>query len=321
MSAILESARRTLHIEAEAIGAAEQRLDGAFERAVEVVLAASGRVVVTGMGKSGHIGNKIAATLASTGTPAFFVHPAEASHGDLGMITDEDVVIAISSSGETQEVVSLLPLLERFGTPLIAMVGRADSTLAAPAEAVLNIGVAEEACPMNLAPTASTTVTLALGDALAVALLEQRGFTEDDFAQFHPGGSLGKRLLTRIRDLMHTGDNLPVVGHGVPMREALLEMSQKGLGMTAVVDDHGHLSGVITDGDLRRALDRNLDVHATTAGDIMTADPFTVQGDILAARGLQLMEDKSINGLLVVDEHNRPVGALNMHDFLRAGVV
>jgi len=321
MSRILEAARRTLQIEADALNAAEQRLDGDFERAVELILGAQGRLVVTGMGKSGLIGRKIAATLASTGTPSFFMHPAEGSHGDLGMVTRQDVVLAISSSGETGEVVSLLPLLQRLDVPLIAMVGRSESTLGSSAAAILDIGVETEACPMNLAPTASTTVTLALGDALSVALLEERGFTEEDFARFHPGGSLGKRLLLHIRDIMHTGEAVPRVPASASMREALLEMTAKRLGMTAVEDADGRLLGLITDGDLRRALDSELDLHATTAGDAMTPDPHTIGPDALAARGLQFMEDKAINGLLVVDEGNRVVGALNMHDFLHAGVI
>ena len=252
MSRILDAARRTLQIEADALNAAEQRLDGDFERAVELILGAQGRLVVTGMGKSGLIGRKIAATLASTGTPSFFMHPAEGSHGDLGMVTRQDVVLAISSSGETGEVVSLLPLLQRLDVPLIAMVGRSESTLGSSAAAILDIGVETEACPMNLAPTASTTVTLALGDALSVALLEERGFTEEDFARFHPGGSLGKRLLLHIHDIMHTGEAVPRVPASASMREALLEMTAKRLGMTAVEDADGRLLGLITDGDLPR---------------------------------------------------------------------
>ncbi|KPV41035.1 hypothetical protein AN478_03670 [Thiohalorhabdus denitrificans] len=321
MSRALDNARRTLAIEADAIRAAERSLDGAFERTTELILGSQGRVVVTGMGKSGLIGRKIAATLASTGTPAFFMHPAEGSHGDLGMVTRQDVVLAISSSGETQEVVALLPLLQRLKVPLVAMVGRLDSTLGSRSDAVLDISVETEACPMNLAPTASTTVTLALGDALAVALLEERGFTPEDFARFHPGGSLGKRLLLHIRDLMHTDDDIPRVPTTASMREALLEMTSKRLGMTAVEDGEGRLAGLITDGDLRRALDEEMDLLATTAGEAMTPDPHTIGPDELAARGLQFMEEKAINGLLVVDGDHCVVGALNMHDFLRAGVI
>jgi len=321
VSRILENARQTLRIEADALQEAEARLDQGFEEAVQTILASKGRLVVTGMGKSGLIGRKIAATLASTGTPSFFMHPAEGSHGDLGMVTGQDVVLAISSSGETQEVVALLPLLQRLDTKVIAMVGRADSTLGQRSDAILDISVTNEACPMNLAPTASTTVTLALGDALAVALLEERGFTPEDFARFHPGGSLGKQLLLRISDLMHTGEEVPSIHQGAPMREALIEMTAKRLGMTAVVDDSDRLVGLITDGDLRRALDEAMDLHAVTAGEAMTPDPFTIGPDELAARGLQYMEDRSINGLLVVDVGKRVVGALNMHDFLRAGVI
>lgn len=321
MSRISENGRRTLDIEAEAIRQAEQRLDGAFEQAVAMILAAQGRLVVTGMGKSGLIGRKIASTLASTGTPSFFMHPAEGSHGDLGMITAQDVVLAISSSGETDELVAILPLLQRLDIPLIAMVGRPDSTLGRRADGVLDISVAVEACPMNLAPTASTTVTLALGDAMAVALLEERGFTSEDFARFHPGGSLGKQLLLRIDDLMHTGEGIPAVSREAPMRDALLEMTAKRLGMTAVVDEDGRLEGIITDGDLRRALDHGIDLQQEPAGQAMTPNPHTINGEDLAARGLQLMEEKAINGLLVVDADRRVVGALNMHDFLRAGVL
>ncbi len=321
MSPILENGRRTLDIEAEAIRHAEQRLDSAFEQAVALILAAQGRLVVTGMGKSGLIGRKIASTLASTGTPSFFMHPAEGSHGDLGMITAQDVVLAISSSGETDELVAILPLLQRLGIPLIAMVGRPDSTLGRRADRVLDISVAVEACPMNLAPTASTTVTLALGDAMAVALLEERGFTSEDFARFHPGGALGKQLLLRIDDLMHTGEGIPAVYRQAPMRDALLEMTAKRLGMTAVVDEDGRLEGIITDGDLRRALDHGIDLQQEPAGQAMTPNPLTINGEDLAARGLQLMEEKAINGLLVVDADRRVIGALNMHDFLRAGVL
>ena len=321
MSRILDNARRTLAIEADALRAAEQRIDGAFEQAVETILAARGRLVVTGMGKSGLIGRKIAATLASTGTPSLFMHPAEGSHGDLGMVTNSDAVLAISSSGETEEVVALLPILQRLSVPLVAMVGRLDSTLGRRADAVIDISVATEACPMNLAPTASTTVTLAMGDALAVSLLEERDFTPEDFARFHPGGSLGKQLLLRIADLMHTGDALPQVAESGPLREALLEMSSKQLGMTAVVDEAGQLTGLVTDGDLRRALDQSLDLQGTRVSEAMTPAPLTIGPDDLAARGLQIMEDKAINGLLVVNDDGALIGALNMHDFLRAGVI
>ncbi len=321
MSAVLTSARRTLQIEADAVYAAKARLGREFEEAAQCILTAHGRVVVTGMGKSGLIGRKIAATLASTGTPAFFMHPAEASHGDLGMVTSQDVVLALSSSGETQEILGLLPMLKRFDIPLIALVGRSGSTLGEQADVYLDSRIEAEACPLNLAPTASTTVALALGDALALALLEQRGFTPQDFAQFHPGGSLGKRLFLRVCDIMHTGQGIPVTSVAAGMHEALLEMTSKGLGMTAVLDSSERLVGIITDGDLRRALDRNLDFYTTTPEELMTPEPYTTRPEELAARGLQLMQEKAINGLLVLDEDHQLVGAFNMHDLLRAGVV
>lgn len=320
MSAVLASARRTLQIEADAVYAAKSRLGREFEEAAQCILAAHGRVVVTGMGKSGLIGRKIAATLASTGTPAFFMHPAEASHGDLGMVTSQDVVLALSSSGETQEILSLLPMLKRFDIPLIALVGRSGSTLGEQADIYLDSRIEAEACPLNLAPTASTTVALALGDALALALLEQRGFTPQDFAQFHPGGSLGKRLFLRVCDIMHTGQGIPVTSVAAGMHEALLEMTAKGLGMTAVLDSSQRLVGIITDGDLRRALDRNLDFYTTAPEELMTPDPYTIRPEELAARGLQLMQENAINGLLVLDEDHQLVGAFNTHDLLRAGV-
>ncbi len=321
MSQILEKAKRTFEIEIDALRRAEGRLDGAFEQAVRLILEAPGRLVVTGMGKSGLIGRKIASTLASTGTPAFFMHPAEGSHGDLGMITPQDVLLAISSSGETEELVAILPLLQRLNIPLVAMVGRTDCTLGKRADRVLDISVAAEACPMNLAPTASTTVTLALGDAMAVALLEERGFTAEDFARFHPGGSLGKRLLLRIGDLMHTEDKVPIVSLEAPMREALLEMTAKRLGMTGVIGQDRRLVGIVTDGDLRRALDCRIDLQTDPVSAAMTPNPYTIGCEELASRGLQLMEEKAINGLFVVDADHRVSGALNMHDFLRAGVL
>ena len=318
---LIESARRTITLERDAISALLPRIDGDFARACELILACRGRVVVTGMGKSGHIGTKLAATLASTGTPAFFVHPGEASHGDLGMITGDDAVIAISNSGNTGELVTILPLIKRKGASLISMTGNAESTLARQAHANLDIYVAEEACPMGLAPTSSTTVTLVMGDALAVALLEARGFSAEDFAYSHPGGSLGRRLLLKVSDLMHTGDQLPRVRPDTLMSEALLEISRKGLGMTSVVDEQGHVIGVFTDGDLRRTLDQGLDVRVTPIGDVMTTHCRTVREDILAAEALKVMEDGKINGLLVVNHEQRLVGAMNMHDLLRAGVV
>jgi arabinose-5-phosphate isomerase len=292
-----------------------------FIEACDLCLQCRGRVIVTGMGKSGHIGGKIAATLASTGTPAFFVHPGEASHGDLGMITPKDLVIAITYSGETAEIITILPLLKRLGLPLISMTGAPDSTLGSAATVVLDTAVQEEACPLNLAPTASTTAALAMGDALAVALLESRGFTVEDFARSHPGGALGKRLLLHVEDLMHTGDQIPRVGADSGLAEGLLEMTQKGLGMTAVTTPDGQLQGIFTDGDLRRALDNNLDVHNTSMRDVMTAQCTTVRPDQLAAEVVRIMEQRKINALLVVDDNDLLVGALNVHDFFRAGVI
>ncbi len=317
----LELARRVIVTEAQAVAALADRLDQAFIRAVELILHCRGRVVVSGMGKSGHIARKIAATLASTGTPAFFVHPAEASHGDLGMITADDVLLALSNSGESPELTSILPLIKRNGTRLIAMTGKPQSTLARQADVHLDASVAEEACPLGLAPTSSTTAALALGDALAIALLDTRGFSAEDFAFSHPGGSLGKRLLIQVADIMHSGDRLPRVTPQQPLAEALLEMSRKGLGMTAVVDEQDRLLGIFTDGDLRRAFADIVDIHTTQVADVMTGKPATIRADRLAAEALQLLEQKKINGLLVVDEHNRLVGALNMHDLLRAGIV
>lgn len=320
-SPLRDSARRTLQVEEQAIAALAERLDSHFDRACELILACRGRVIVTGMGKSGHIGGKIAATLASTGTPAFFVHPGEASHGDLGMITLGDVVLALSNSGETAEVNALLPLLKRLGTPLIGMTGRPDSTLARHADAHLNAGVAREACPLDLAPTASTTAALALGDALAVALLESRGFTAEDFARSHPGGSLGKRLLLRVGDLMHGGDRLPCVPLGSPLRDALLEITRQGLGFTCVVDERGRLAGVYTDGDLRRTLDQHRDLSRLRVDDVMTRPGKRIAPDLLAAEAVRVMEDNRITALAVVDDQGHPVGALHMHDLLRSGVI
>ncbi|WP_136248603.1 KpsF/GutQ family sugar-phosphate isomerase [Halomonas borealis] len=318
---LLASAKRTLRLEQQAIGALVERLDGDFERACELILACRGRVIVTGMGKSGHIGTKIAATLASTGTPSFFVHPGEASHGDLGMITPGDVVLALSNSGETAEVTALLPLLKRLGTPLISMTGRPGSTLACHAEAHLDAGVEREACPLDLAPTSSTTAALALGDALAVALLESRGFTAEDFALSHPGGSLGKRLLLKVSDLMHQGSRLPGVALGSPLRDALLEITHQGLGFTCVIDAEGRLAGVYTDGDLRRTLDQFNDLSALTVDQVMTTPGKRISPDILAAEAVRLMEDNRITALAVVDDDGRPVGALHMHDLLASGVI
>ena len=314
-------ARQVLDIEADALRALAGRLDHAFVDAVQLMLACRGRVVVSGMGKSGHVGSKIAATLASTGTPAFFMHPGEASHGDLGMITHDDVVLALSNSGESSELVSIVPLIKRRGARLVAMTGNPASTLARQADAHLDAGVTKEACPLNLAPTASTTAALALGDALAVALLEARGFSADDFARTHPGGALGRRLLVRVRDVMHAGDALPRVGLDATLKEALFEMTRKGLGMTAVVDDAGRVAGLFTDGDLRRTLEHPLDLQQAKIAELMTRNPKTIRADELAAAAVERMETLKINGLLVVDTDNTLVGALNMHDLLRAGVV
>ncbi|WP_168014348.1 KpsF/GutQ family sugar-phosphate isomerase [Halomonas salinarum] len=315
------SALRTLGIERDAIEAIATRIDGDFDRACELLLGCQGRVVVTGMGKSGHIGGKIAATLASTGTPAFFVHPGEASHGDLGMITPGDVVVALSNSGETAEVTALLPLLKRMGVPLISMTGRPGSTLAHHAEAHLDAGVEREACPLDLAPTASTTAALVLGDALAVALLEARGFTAEDFALSHPGGSLGRRLLLKVGDLMHQDDRLPQVPLGSPLRDALIEITRQGLGFTCVVAPDGLLAGVYTDGDLRRTLDQHSNLHALNVDDVMTTPGKRITADVLAAEAVRIMEASRISALAVVDAQGHPIGALHMHDLMRSGVI
>lgn len=317
---LLRMAREVIDIERQAIDALPARLDQAFVDACRLMIDCEGRVIVTGMGKSGHIGGKIAATLASTGTPAFFVHPGEASHGDLGMITDRDVVIALSNSGETGEMLAILPVIKRLGVGLVAMTGRPDSTLAQAADVHLDVGVDREACPLNLAPTASTTATLVMGDALAVALLDARGFQPEDFALSHPGGSLGRRLLLHVRDVMHTGEQLPRVGPRQSVKQALLVMSSGGLGMAAVVDEHERLLGLFTDGDLRRLLDRSDFDLDCPIEKVMTPDPRTCPANVLAAEAMAMMERDKINGLLVVDEQKRLVGALNMHDLLRAGV-
>jgi arabinose-5-phosphate isomerase len=296
-------------------------LADAFTAAVRCVLACHGRVVVSGMGKSGHIARKLAATLASTGTPAYFVHPAEASHGDLGMVTDADVFIALSNSGESEELVRIVPLVKRLGTRLITITGRVDSSLAQHADIHLDCAVEQEACPLNLAPTASTTAQLALGDALAVALLDARGFGADDFARTHPGGSLGRKLLTHVADVMRAGDAVPRVAQTAPFSAALLEMTHKGLGMTAVVDDAGTLLGVITDGDLRRLLERGVDLRQLSAGQAMHPKPRTIGSGALAVEAVQMMEQHHILQMLVVDARNQPIGALNMHDLLAAKVV
>ncbi|MGB1561144.1 MAG: KpsF/GutQ family sugar-phosphate isomerase [Sinimarinibacterium flocculans] len=313
--------RRALEIERDALAGLLPRVDERFAQACRLMLDCRGRVVVIGMGKSGHIGGKIAATLASTGSPAFFVHPGEASHGDLGMITRQDVVLAISYSGETAEIVTLLPLLKRLQVPLIAMTGKPASTLAQAAEVHLDVSVAMEACPLNLAPTASTTATLAMGDALAVAMLEARGFTPEDFAMSHPGGSLGRRLLLKIADLMHSGARLPTVPESASLSEALLEMTRKGLGMTAVVDAAGGVVGVFTDGDLRRVLDAGVDVRSAPIREVMTPGGKSIGPQQLAAEAVAMMERHKITSLLVRDERGTLVGVVHMHDLLRAGVV
>ena len=310
-----------IETELASIEALKPRISDDFARACDLMLACEGRVVVTGMGKSGHIANKIAATLASTGTPAFFVHPGEASHGDLGMITEKDVVIALSNSGETGEILTIVPIIKRLGVPLISMTGKPASTLSREADINLDVGVEKEACPLGLAPTSSTTVALVMGDALAVALLETRGFTEEDFALSHPGGSLGRRLLLHVNDIMHTGDTIPSVHTEASLRDALLEMTRKKLGMTAIVDEANSLLGIYTDGDLRRTLDKNIDVHTADIAEVMTRNPATTSSQVLAAEALKIMQDKKINAILVVDENNKLIGALNMHDLLRAGVV
>lgn len=310
-----------LKTEADAIAALIERIDDSFRQACQMILDCDGRIVVTGMGKSGHIGNKIAATMASTGTPAFFMHPGEASHGDLGMITAQDLVIALSNSGEVAEIITLLPLLKRLPVPLIALTGNARSTLAEMADINLDVSVEKEACPLGLAPTASTTASLAMGDALAVAVLEARGFTEEDFARSHPGGSLGRRLLLRVRDIMHSGERVPVVGLDASLKHALLEMSNKGLGMTAVADAANKLVGIYTDGDLRRTLDSDADIQTARVRDHMSVSAKTIEADQIASGALKLMEQYSINGLIVTDRDGVIQGALNMHDLLRAGIV
>jgi arabinose-5-phosphate isomerase len=314
-------ARAVIELEAQAVAALAQRINSDFASACRLILGCSGRVVVTGMGKSGHIGGKIAATLASTGTPAFFVHPGEAQHGDLGMIQPQDVVIAISNSGETGEILTILPIIKRMGAKLIAMTGNAESSLARQADVHLDAGVDKEACPHNLAPTTSTTVALALGDALAVALLKARNFTPEDFARSHPGGKLGRRLLLYVRDVMHSGERVPLVPESASLQEALLEMTSKGLGMTGVRDAGGKLTGIYTDGDLRRTLSRNIDIYQAKIADVMIRNPKTIGADVLAAEAVAFMQSRNINGLIVVDEDRRAIGAFNMQDLLRAGVV
>ncbi len=320
-----EQARRVLKIEAEAVEALIERIDASFEHAVEMILLCEGRVVVTGMGKSGLIGKKIASTLASTGTPALFLHPAEGIHGDLGMVTRGDTVIALSNSGETEEISRMLPSLTRLGIGIIALTGNPESTLAKNSDVVINVGVKEEACPLGLAPTASTTAALAMGDALAVALLDKKGFKEEDFACFHPGGTLGKRLLLRVKDLMHTGDDVPVVTNTTLIKDAIYEISSKKMGITSVVNKDGKLVGVISDGDLRRWIERTEktgeNLLSKKAEDIMTKKPKIANKDILAAEAVAIMEKNSITCLIVADAASRPEGVIHLHDLLKAGVV
>ncbi|WP_217358060.1 KpsF/GutQ family sugar-phosphate isomerase [Alteromonas pelagimontana] len=320
-SSFVASAQRVIAIETKAIQAMQARLDSAFEKACDILFNCKGKVVVSGMGKSGHVGHKIAATLASTGTPSFFMHPGEANHGDLGMLSENDVLLAISNSGETVELINLLPVLKRLNVPVIAMTNSKTSTLGRYADVVLDISVAEEACSLGLAPTSSTTVTLVLGDALAIALLDARGFTSDDFALSHPGGSLGRKLLLKVSDIMLTGPELPIVKTTATVSDALLEISRKGLGMTAIVDDHQVMQGIFTDGDLRRILDAKVDIHATCVAQIMTRGGKTIGEEELAVEALNLMEMYKISALMVVDDNHIPIGAFNMHMLLKAGVL
>ncbi len=317
---ILNTAIDVIDLEAKAVKGLLATVDENFVRACHIIAACQGRVVVTGMGKSGHIAGKIAATLASTGTPAFYVHPGEASHGDLGMITRQDVLLALSNSGETDEILTLLPIIKRLAVPMVAMTGRATSSLARFSSAHISNAVEKEACSLGLAPTASTTAALVMGDALAVTLMTMRGFTRDDFALSHPGGSLGRRLLVLVSDIMHTGEQLPMVKDDVTIMNALLEMSAKKLGMTAVVDKQGYLRGIFTDGDVRRLLERSIDVKTTPVSEVMTVNCQLIRQDILAAEAMQIMEEKKINALIVVDQNTLVVGALNMHDLIHAGI-
>ena len=318
---LLKLASEVLAIESRAVDALRDRLGDEFIAACELCLETSGRIVVSGMGKSGHVSNKIAATLSSTGTPAFFMHPAEASHGDLGMITSQDLLLAISYSGETMEIVTILPVVKRMGAKLLSITGNPKSTMAKAADVHLDISVNEEACPLNLAPTASTTATLAMGDALAVALLNSRGFTAEDFARSHPSGNLGKRLILRVSDIMHSGDRIPAVMSDVSLRDGLMEMTDKGLGMTAIVSDDRTLEGIFTDGDLRRTLDSGADIHSTRIRDVMHSNCKTISPDILAAEALYILEENKITSLVVTDEDNKLIGALNIHDLFREGLM
>lgn len=319
---MLERARKVLKIEAEAIDMMASRLDGRFDEAVNLILECRGRIVVTGMGKSGLVGKKIAATMASTGTPAFFLHPAEGSHGDLGMVTRGDVAIALSNSGETEEIIRLLPVLRRMDIKVVSIVGNMESTLAKRSDVALDASVSAEACPLGLAPTASTTATLAMGDAIAMVVLDRRGFGREDFAMFHPGGSLGKRLLLTVSDLMHRDADVPVVRRDVQMKDAMFEISSKRLGMTTVADDDGAFIGIITDGDLRRGLEKwGTGYLSKLTGDVMTKSPRTIGADALAAEALTLMERHSITSIVVMDDGGRACGVLHLHDLLKAGIV
>ncbi len=322
MENIIDIAKRVLKIEAEAVAALAGKLNSDFEKAVDIIFNSKGRVVVTGMGKSGLVGKKIAATLASTGTPAFFLHPAEASHGDLGMVTSDDVIIAISNSGETEELIGLIPFLKRFNVGLISMAGNPDSTLSKAADVTLDISVKEEACPMGVVPTASTTATMAMGDALAVALLTKRGFKEEDFASFHPGGSLGKKLFITVKDLMHSGDALPIVSPDAPMIKATVEISSKRLGVAIVADKDNKILGIITDGDLRRGIEKwGKEFFDMKTGDVMTKNPKTISEDSLAVKALSIMEQYSITSIAVPDNEGRAKGIIHLHDILRQGIV
>lgn len=316
----IRSAKRVLDTEVQALVHLERYFDEQFEAVCRAIIEHKGKVIVMGIGKSGHIGKKIAATLASTGTSAFFVHPGEAAHGDLGMIEAHDLVIAISNSGEAHEIISLFPVFKRLGITTVSMTGKPASTMGKLSDFHLQITVPKEACPLGLAPTSSSTATLVMGDALAIALLEARGFSEEDFALSHPGGALGRKLLLKLSDIMHSGDALPMVNPTMLVRDALLEISNKGLGMTTIVDENNTLLGIFTDGDLRRILDRRVDIHETTIGEVMIANPTTATPNMLAAEGLNLMQSKNINGLVLLDD-NKVVGALNMHDLLKAGVM
>lgn len=319
--ALKELARAVIKTEATAVSNLLSRIDEAFVAACQLILDCKGRIVVLGMGKSGHIAGKIAATLASTGSPAFFVHAAEASHGDLGMITDEDVLLVLSNSGETDEVRQILPLLKRLGVSIIAMTGKPESTLASHADVHINVAVEAEACPLGLAPTSSTTAALVMGDALAVSLLEARGFTAEDFARSHPAGQIGKRLLLHIKDIMHSGDNIPLVSASASLSEAIVEMTKKRLGMVVIGDTEMKIQGVFTDGDLRRALEHTIDPHKTRVGEVMTGEPKTIESTALAAEAVNMLQQYKIQGLLVVDSSSRLEGVLNFNDLLQAGVI